>query len=366
MHIAVDARELAGDRTGVGRYLEQLLAHWNGMPDAERHHFTLISPVPVVHGASRLSLTHLVVPGTSGTVWEQVSLLSALGRLDADVLFAPAYTAPLMARLPVVLAVHDASFFAHPEWYSGREGLRRRLLTAAAARRAQVILTLSAFQQREITRHLRISSARVRVVPLGLGMSGADASQAAAGDREAQPLVLYVGSIFNRRHVPSLIRAMPTVLGKVPVARLVIVGHNRTHPHEDLDALVRELGLGPHVTLTAFAGDDELRLLYQHASAFAFLSEYEGFGLTPLEALASGVPTIVLDTPVAREVYGKAVRYLPRPEPGLVAEALIDLLTSRGARQSLLVEAPAVLARYSWQRAAAETLRAIEEAAAAR
>ena len=62
----------------------------------------------------------------------------------------------------------------------------------------------------------------------------------------------------------------------------------------------------------------------------------------------------------------EVVRAVRDGQPGLVAEALIDLLTSRGARQSLLVEAPAVLARYSWQRAAAETLRAIEEAAAAR
>ena len=67
MHIAVDARELAGDRTGVGRYLEQLLAHWNGLGEAERHHFTLISPTPIAHAGSSLSVTHLVVPGRAGS-----------------------------------------------------------------------------------------------------------------------------------------------------------------------------------------------------------------------------------------------------------------------------------------------------------
>jgi len=366
MHIAVDARELAGDRTGVGRYLEQLLAHWNGMAEAARHHFTLISPTPISHAASALSVTHLVVPGGGGTAWEQVRLGGAMKRLAPDVLFAPAYSAPLTARLPVALALHDLSFFAHPEWYSAREGLRRRLVTTAAARRARVILTLSQFQREEIARHLRIPGERVRVVPLGLGMRGVDTSETEAGRREEQPIVLYVGSIFNRRHVPSLIRAMPTVLGRVSAARLVVVGDNRTHPREDLHALVRELGLGPHVTLTSFAADDELRMLYQQAAAFAFLSEYEGFGLTPLEAIASGVPAIVLDTPVAREVYGDAVRYLPGPDPAAVANALVDLLTSRAARQALLVRAPAVLGRYSWQRAAADTLQAIEDAAASR
>jgi glycosyltransferase involved in cell wall biosynthesis len=366
MHIAVDARELAGDRTGVGRYLEQLLAHWNVMANAQRHHFTLISPTPIAHTASALSVTQLVVPGGRGTAWEQFRLPAALRRLGADVLFAPAYSAPIRSGMPIALALHDVSFFAHPEWYGPREGLRRRLVTRAAARVARVILTLSAFQQREIARHLRIPASRIRVIPLGLGMPTVDASEAESGHREAQPLVLYVGSIFNRRHLPSLIRAMPTVLGRVPAARLVIVGANRTHPRQDLQTLVRELGLGPHVTLTSFAADDELRLLYQQAAAFAFLSEYEGFGLTPLEALASGVPTIVLDTPVAREVYGDAVRYVPKPEPATVAGALVDLLTSRAARQALLVRIPPVLARYSWQRAAAGTLQAIEDAAASR
>ena len=59
------------------------------------------------------------------------------------------------------------------------------------------------------------------------------------------------------------------------------------------------------MTVTAFVDDARLRALYAEASAFAFLSEYEGFGLTPLEALAAGVPPVVLDTPVAREVYGR-------------------------------------------------------------
>jgi glycosyltransferase involved in cell wall biosynthesis len=336
------------------------------MAEAGRHHFTLISPTPISHPAPSLSVTLLVVPGGRGTAWEQVRLAAAIKRLAPDVLFAPAYSAPLAGTPPVALALHDLSFFAHPEWYSFREGLRRRLVTAAAARRARVILTLSQFQQEEIARHLRIRPDKVRVVPPGLGMRTVDTSETEAGRREEQPIVLYVGSIFNRRHVPSLIRAMPTVLGRVAAARLVIVGDNRTHPHQDLHALVRELGLGPHVTLMSFATDDHLRMLYQQAAAFAFLSEYEGFGLTPLEAIASGVPTIVLNTPVAREVYGDAVRYLPGPDPAGIASALVDLLTSRAARQALLVRAPAVLARYSWQRAAADTLRAIEDAAASR
>jgi glycosyltransferase involved in cell wall biosynthesis len=113
--------------------------------------------------------------------------------------------------------------------------------------------------------------------------------------------------------------------------------------------------------------DETLGDLYNRAAVFTFLSEYEGFGLTPLEALAAGVPPLMLDTPVAREVHGQAARYL-RWSPGIdaaLADALALLLTNEAARREILERAPEVLARYRWDRAAALTLDAIEEAGGA-
>ena len=228
-----------------------------------------------------------------------------------DVFFAPGYTAPLATGVPLVVAMHDVSFAAHPEWYRWREGLRRRWLARLAARQARTLVTISEFSRGEIVRHLGITADRVRVIPLGVGLHGAVAS---ATTRE--PLVLFVGSIFNRRHLPALLDGFSRLAGRRPDVRLEIVGANRTHPHIDLQALAAAAAPG-RVRIRDWVDDAELRSLYQRSAAFAFLSEYEGFGLTPLEALAAGIPPVVLDTAVAREVLGDAALYVATPpSPG--------------------------------------------------
>lgn len=176
-------------------------------------------------------------------------------------------------------------------------------------------------------------------------------------------MVLFAGSIFNRRHVPDLVHAFAQLAYRHPEARLEIVGENRTHPHQDLEALVSNLNLQQQVQIRSYESDDVLNRLYRKARVFAFLSEYEGFGMPPLEALAAGVPAVVTDTPVARELCGDAAVYVASGDLDSIARNLDALLFDSRARRHILDRAPAVLARYSWERAARETLAALEEAA---
>jgi glycosyltransferase involved in cell wall biosynthesis len=353
VHIAVDGRELCGRATGVGRYLARLLGEWARLPAASEHAFTIYVPphcsfVPV---APTNQIVRQIAGG-SGTIWEQFHLRRALAQDHADVLFAPGYTAPLFTRVPTVVTIHDLSFAAHPEWFSWREGLRRRWLTRQSAHRARTVLTDTEFSRREIVERLGISPDTVHVIPLGIDVT-------ATAQRDRDPLVLFVGSVLNRRHVPELIAAFKDVVRDAPAARLAIVGENRTHPREDLPALVDRLGLRDRVVLHDFVDDAELSGLYRRARVFVFLSEYEGFGLTPLEALAAGVPIVVLDTAGAREVYGNAAHYVRLDTPDEVSAAISTFLTDEGARRDMLDRAGPVLARYSWPRAAVDTLKAL-------
>lgn len=358
MRIVIDARELCGRPTGVGRYLSGLLDAWSRSDATRRHEFVLIAHREILGG---WAIETKVVPGNGGTAWEQMTLPKAVRRERGDVFFAPGYTAPLTVATPLVLTIHDVSFFAHPEWFSFREGARRRTLTAWSARRAQRVITDTEFSKSEIQKHIGVPAARVAAIPLGIDR---DRSGEGSPDRSSA-MVLYVGSIFERRRVDRLIQSFDMIAEEVPGVQLQIVGENRTRePRLDLDALRNASPYREQIHIRSYVDDTTLNDLYRRASVFAFLSEYEGFGFTPLEALSAGVPPVLLDTVVARETCGDAARYVSSDGSNLeIAAVIIDLLEHAAARDAVMIHADAVLARYHWDRTAGATLKVLEEAA---
>lgn len=361
LRIGVDARELLGDSTGVGRYLGELLTRWTSRDDTEHRRFVLYTPERLTLALPPGTAQTRLIGGGRGTWWEQTHLRRAVRDDSLDVFFAPAYTAPMGTGLPLALTIHDISFVAHPEWFRASEGLRRRWLTRRGASMASVIFTDSEFSRSELERYLRIDPSRIQVIPPG---TTAPRLSVKGPEPRREPLVLFVGSLFNRRRLPDLIAAFARATTALPQARLVIVGDNRTWPRQDLHGIARTEGVETRTEFLSYIPEDALASLYARASVFAFFSEYEGFGLTPLEAMSSGVPPVVLDTPVAREVYADAAFYV---RPGDIAEAarlLERLLTDPGAARPVLECAPAVLSRYSWEETAARTLSHLERIAA--
>ena len=165
MRVGIDARELAGRPTGVGRYLRSLLRRWpepgdelllyfNGPPSAQ------LPPSParlLPRGSAR---------AFRGLLWQELELPRAAPSDALDVFFAPAYSCPLRLRLPRVTAVHDVSFFHHPQDFAPAEAARRRLLVGASLAVSTRVLTISEFSRREILALDPGLRPRLRVTPL--------------------------------------------------------------------------------------------------------------------------------------------------------------------------------------------------------
>ena len=352
MRIGIDARELVGQVTGVGRYLSGVLNEWASNGATARHQFVLYAHAPLA--TTYASFDARILPGTSGTWWQQVTLPAAARRDRLDAFFAPQYTAPLLLNTPTVVVIYDVSFAARPEWFRTREGIRLRTLARLSASRAREIITISEFSRREIAEHLGVQGRPIHVIPPGVPV------RVTTGAPAREPRLLYVGSIFNRRHVLDLIQAFAPVARAHPDTSLDIVGDNRSYPFEDIAGAVAFEQLGERIRWHRYVSDGQLTDLYSRARAFAFLSEYEGLGMTPLEALAAGAPSVLYDTDIARESCGDAALYVERGNRDATARAIERLLFDEPTRTQLLAAAPATLAKFSWTRAARETLRVIE------
>src|SRR3954469_7544682 len=168
MRIGIDARELCGRATGVGRYLGGLLHEWRTDTRARAHEFILYAPAPLGLTLDSRRFPSRTVGGSGGTWWEQVQVPRVVASDHLDVWFAPAYTAPLNSTPPTVVAIHDVSFAAHPEWFRVREGARRRWLTRQSAHRAYSVITISTFSKRELIDRLDVPAEKIHVVPPGI------------------------------------------------------------------------------------------------------------------------------------------------------------------------------------------------------
>jgi glycosyltransferase involved in cell wall biosynthesis len=366
MIVGVDARELQGRATGTGRYLRNLLRLWSQEgSDTLVAYFNGPAPAdPVL--APPIVVRPLGDAPTRGLRWQQRVLPQAAARDALDVFFSPAYTCPLRLRVPRVTTVHDLSFFALPHEFGLLDGLKRRVLVQASVRASSRVLVQSDFTRRELLAWFPESAGRLRVVSLGPDddlPEGASRAEARARLGISGPLVLTVGSIFNRRRLPELLRATAEVARRHSGLRLEVVGENRTHPFLDIHALVRRLDLGDRVRISGYLPDAELADRYAAADVAVFLSDYEGFGLGVLEAMARGVPVVASERPAMGELFGSGAVLVDPADPGGVAAAIARVLGDAALRDDLVQRGRSLARTFSWRKAALETRAALQEAA---
>lgn len=364
--LGIDARELQDNPTGTGRYLRSLLRVWTReSPDRFVAYFNGPAPDDPVAAHARVRRRPIGDRPLPRLVWQELRLPREVRADGIDVFFSPAYTCPLRLRIPRVTAVHDLAYFSLPEDFGLAHALRQRVMVALSLHASRRILACSDFTRREIVSRFPALADRVVHVPLGR-----DDDLRAAPDREgarrrlgvAGPFVITVGSVFNRRRIPELLRSVALLRARHPGLVLDVVGDNRTTPRLDLARLVRGLGLETKVRLSGFVDESGLVDRYAAADAAVFLSEYEGFGLPALEAASRGVPLVVARRLALTEVVGEAALLVDPRNEGQIAGALDLLLGDPALRRRLVERGIAVAARHSWTRTAILTRHALAAA----
>jgi glycosyltransferase involved in cell wall biosynthesis len=365
LRVGIDGRELQGRPTGVGRYLRSLLRQFAGH---EHHRFTIYASSSLALPVESANLEVRVLSGAPSLMWEQSTLRSAVSADAMDVLLSPAYSCPIFGGIPRVTAIHDLSFFARRDEFGFAHGVRRRVMARLSAGASSSILACSEFTRNQVRTYLgEGAAAKTEVVRLGPDDdlppgSNREESRRALGIDEGAPYVITVGTVLRRRNVTTLVRAVARLLEAMPDLRLGIVGENRSHPFEDLDALARSFGGADAVRVTGFVADEEVARHYAAADLAVFLSEYEGFGLPALEAMSRGVPVLIADRGSLNEMFAPGALVV-EPQETAVAAALNRVLNEPGLKADLRARGLERAKAFSWKKAASETLAVLEKAA---
>jgi glycosyltransferase involved in cell wall biosynthesis len=359
----VDGRELQGRPTGVGRYLRSLLRSWPGADDTLVVYVSGPPPNDAALRDPRIVVRAVGDGRSRGIAFLLRELPRAAARDALDAFFAPAYVCPPLG-VPKVTTVHDLSYFSVPHDFTPWDAARRRLLVGLSIRGSQAVIAPSAFTRREILNRFPSAAGRVAVVHEGPDLDLPPGPPREAARRRlgvTGPLLLAVGSILNRRCLPTLLRALARLKPAWPGLRLEVAGENRTHPRLDLPALAEALGAREALRLLGFVSDAELAERYAAADLAVCLSEYEGFGLPALEAMARGVPVVLADRPALSELFGSAGLGVDPHDEAAVAEAADRVLRDPALAERLRERGRALAGRFSWEAAARATRRLLRE-----
>lgn len=300
----------------------------------------------------------------------ELTVLGVIAGRRVDLLHSVALTAPLHTRAVNIVTLADVTWIVAPDPGEAATTRLWRIVVPPVARRADRIIVLANAGADHVVEHLRVSRARIDVVPLAPGNSDLAAPTPEPELRSrlglgSGPVVLSVSAKKVHKNLARLVRSMAVVVRRHPDAMLVLPG-NRT-PHEvELRELVEELGLARNVVFPPYVDACDLEGLYALAACFVVASVNEGFGIPILEAMRRGVPVACSNASALPEVAGDAARYFDPLDVQDIADALLALLDDPGLAERLAVMGRERQARFTWQAVARGTLESYARAWAER
>ena len=307
--------------------------------------------------------THVVCPVAASSrgrryVWEQTRLPGVARYHGVDVLHSLGYVGPVHTTFAHVVTIHDVNFL-HP-CVRMRKGRRVTLgsVTFAVAHTADRVITMSQFSRSEIVHRLRVPFGRVQVAHLA-PRTQLNGLRGTASPDLSSPYVIAFAGPSPHKNIPRLVEAFARASNSFS-HMLHIVG---SLPQGDtVNGAVARFGLASRVRLRGYLSDEAMLAELAGASALAFPSLYEGFGLPVVDAQCLGVPVVCSDAGSLPEVAGSgAIVFDPRSIEEMAA-ALCTVLTDGTVRQRLVASGVENVARFSWDNTAAITLRAYRDA----
>jgi glycosyltransferase involved in cell wall biosynthesis len=305
-------------------------------------------------------------------LWAENNLISNIFLLPRkaskhklDVMVFQNFLSPFYRGFKVVY-IFDVLFKSHPHFFTLKERIYFSPIKLLTAWFANGVITLSEVEKQRIARFGFLEEEKIQAVHIGIEKNFKPLKDQLETNVNAVKVkyqlpdrfLLYVGRLNSRKNIENIIRALPNLIDKeIP---LIIAG-KEDWKHGNYKALAENLGVLPRITFTGWTEDHELPIIYSLATLFCFPSYAEGFGLPPLEAMASGVPVIVSFTTSLPEICGEAAMYVDPEDPRQTAEAINLLMLDSDLFEKRKRQGIEHAAKFIWEKTAFDFVVALQK-----
>ena len=366
MRVAIDARKLHD--FGIGTYIRNLLRQ---LARVDRQtEYVLLSRAADLDVAAQLGPNFRAVlePSPNYSLREQVHVPWVLRRERPDVFHAPHYVLPAAVTCRSVVTIHDCIHLMFPQYLPNKMAYAyARASMWTAVKRSDRILTVSEASKRDILHFFNLAPEKIVVVYNAIDdhfwLTPPDEEVARVRERYQldHQFILYVGNIKPHKNLVRLIEAFAELRRTgFEELKLLIIG-DEISKLPSLRRAVHGHKLHKHVRFLGYVSDDTLRVLYRLASLFVFPSLYEGFGLPPLEAMASGTPVVTSNQSSMPEVTGDAAVLVDPYDVNSIVEGMRRVLADADLAADLRRRGPERAREFSWARSVEQTRTVYEE-----
>jgi glycosyltransferase involved in cell wall biosynthesis len=357
VRIAIDARKIRD--FGIGTYVRNLLRQLARQDDS--HEYVVfcreVDCDTVEEGGPRFR--PVIETAGNYSIAEQFALPMDLRREGVDLFHAPHYVLPPLTPCRSVVTIHDCIHLRFPQYLPNRAGYAyARAQMWTATHKAARVMTVSEASKRDILRYFHVPESRIDVIYNAIDdrfwrePDPEEINRVRERYRLTDPFVLYAGNIKPHKNLERLIEAFNILRqqsAQLKDVQLLIIG-DEISKYATLRRAVHRYKLHKHVRFFGFVPDQTLAALYRLANVFVFPSLYEGFGLPPLEAMASGTPVITSNVSSLPEVVGDAALMIDPCHSAAIADAMGRVLTDPALHADLRTRGLARAREFSWER----------------
>jgi glycosyltransferase involved in cell wall biosynthesis len=352
--IAIDCRVLAWKHSGIARYLDNILLQLAEL-DKTGQYF-LLSPVPLPSLYKRKNMTPITL-SHNDLVYKFFAIPQYLKKEKIDVFWSPTHDLPLikMSNCKYIATIHDVAFEHDISPYGWKVRVLHDLgLYKRSAKIADVILTDSQFSKEDIVKTYHLDSQKIIVTYLGADERFKEINKDKAKAYVAKRFGLDQAYIFyvNTGRPKNLLEAFHLLKEnewKKTEVKLVCLGKS-VNQEEDISFLAKGLSLNNDILfIQEFVSDEDLNNLYAGAAFFVCPSYFEGFGLTPLEAMKSGTPILISNVTALPEIFQDAAMYCNPKSVEDIRKKMKIQYDMKKKKRDILKNREDLLKKYTWE-----------------